>query len=314
MSNADNNIENFTLESSQETNFNHQIQLEENIDKLLYDELYKNYNEQCDTNREILKTQSILEAEIAQLQMDQMVKQNMSDPKNEFTKQIQILTDSLEKYKNKLTEKNMNIERLIEEQNRSDQQNQILKHKYNFVKNEYDRLTDELFNVKIYNNDNKSLLEQNNILLDANTKLTNDLYDEKKVSQILTQKLKFVNIEHSVLSEYHDKYKKDTEQKIYNLKLNFGLINVDLDADLDVKEPASNKETTKSEKDKKYCVEREEENDKDDEDCTDDDDEFVTVGKQRCIKVGSKYYKFTNGKRGKLHANENPNGTVSLVK
>lgn len=269
-------------------------------------------------NKSILEFQSTSKSVLEMCEKehlpDQIAKENIIETENDHLKQIRVLTDSLEKYKNKLTEKNANIQTLIEKQNISEQENLILKHKYNFIKNEYDRLTEELFNVKIYNNNNNSLTEQNNILLNDNTTLTNDLYDAKKLIHILTQKLKFSNIEHTVLSEYHDKYKKESEQTIQNLKIIFGLVNDEPKVN-SLNENLSNNKIKILEKEEKDCIE--DEDIESDANSDTESDKLVTIGKIKCLKLGNKYYKYVSGKKGKLgklYANTNSDGTVSLVK
>lgn len=44
------------------------------------------------------------------------------------------------------------------------------------------------------------------------------------------------------------------------------------------------------------------------------EEETVLVGKVECIKVGNKYYKYTNSERGELYAITNDNGSVKLYK
>ena len=131
--------------------------------------------------------------------------------------------DNSEKLKNKLISQKQELHIINDKYTNIEKENKILKQKYEFIKNEYNRLREESFNTKIYNN-NKSLLEQNNILVLDNKTLINELYDAKKENQNLTQKLKFNEIEHDILTKYHNKYKEDTNQQIYNLELNFGLV------------------------------------------------------------------------------------------
>ena len=160
--------------------------------------------------------------------------------------------DYSEKLKNKLISKKQELHIIIDKHTNIEKENKILKQKYEFIKNEYNRLREESFNTKIYNN-NKSLLEQNNILVLDNKTLINELFDAKKENQNLTQKLKFNEIEHDILSEYHNKYKEDTAKQIYNLELNFGLVSEqDIDDELennnDVnEEPEETEETEETE-------------------------------------------------------------------
>ena len=154
--------------------------------------------------------------------------------------------DYLEKLKNKLISKKQELHIIINKHTNIEKENKILKLKYEFIKNEYNHLREESFNTKIYNN-NKSLLEQNNILVLDNKTLINELYDAKKENQNLTLKLKFNEIEHDILTKYHNKYKEDTNQQIYNLELNFGLVSeLDIDDEIEYNNDV-NEETEENE-------------------------------------------------------------------
>jgi hypothetical protein len=327
------NIQTFT----NSTNSSSHIELQ-----LKYDELCNKYEKILLQHEDMLAEKNKLEKEISDLtiintNLQYEIHNTLAVEKNKLENQILdlVVTNknlqaevdkacNIDIYINKLSEINKENEMLIEQQNASKQENKILTQKYFFVKNEYERLTNELFDIKVYNSNNKSLLEQNKILLEENTNLTNDLFNIKKELQILMQKTKFVDIEYKILSEHHRQYVIDNKQQIHNLKSTFGLNALNFDKNYSQNFNSCNiieneeRQSVDDDDEHNQSNENNESSDGNDgnkynENNANSKSVLVTT-KVQCLKEGDYYYKYKNGKKGKLYALHNSDGTVCLAK
>jgi hypothetical protein len=136
------------------------------------------------------------------------------------------LLEKLEEHKNKLNQKDLVIQEITSKYNSLEQEHKLLVHKYEYIKSQYDKFSNEDVNAKIFNNV-KSLTKQNKILLENNNVLSEKLFNTKKNNLELVQKLDFLAIDYKILSEYHEKYKLDTTNTINVMKEKFGLLVVD---------------------------------------------------------------------------------------
>ena len=200
----------------------------------LYNECNQKYILVCEENKELISIREKLINDIANSHNENQTLEQQLLAMNEriANEETDSQTDNLAQCENKINELVQTLDIEQEKRNRTEQAMSVLKCKYEFILSECERLTGELFNTQIYSN-NKSLMKQNAILLEDNTNLTNELYDTKKQLHNLTQQLKFIDIEHKLLLEYHDKFKKDTTQRIYDLKTNFGLLADDAKRNVD---------------------------------------------------------------------------------
>lgn len=248
------------FENSIKTQLNNETNDETN-DKTNDESNYEGNNEENDEIKEDKKVLNDI------LLMNKIIEKQELE-KNKLLKQIEQLKNvnleltnnsndklvlELEKYKNKLNHESELNHNLVLKFSELEKSYTILSHKYDYIKSEYEKMSEELTSSDTKNKV-LSLTKQNEILLENNISMSNELCDVRKEIYSLTRKLKFLDIDYKILSDFHNKYKLDTEEKINTLKKKFGLFTLNDDLSESENEESHESEDTNESTDEDIVI------------------------------------------------------------
>lgn len=165
-------------------------------------------------------------------------------------------------------------------------ENSILKKKYSYIKTENDKMQNEFYERKTYYYE--FLLNQNMLLNEENKKIINELFELKKQLNLLEQQNKFNIIEHTILNQFHNKYKTDMQQRFTILEDDY-----------------KNKEDKDDGEDEGDVEDiDEEENDENEEEDEEEDDDYCESNQYIELTDNSKIKAFIENKVKKMEINK----------